>query len=212
MDIGKYSGNNTDHNDLPKKSGGKRVLVILGHPSSNSYGSALAEAYTEAARQAGHDVWLLRLDRLQFDPILHDGYHRVQPLEPDLRAAQDAILWAEHLSFVYPVWWGSVPALLKGFLDRVFLPGFAFRYQANSSVPNQLLKGRSAHILMTMDTSPLYFRWIFGAPGLRQMKQATLEFCGIRPIKVSSVGPILGAKPRQLEAWLGKARAFGASL
>ncbi len=186
---------------------GKRILVILGHPSSDSFCSALADSYVSAARQAGHEVRLLRLGALKFDVVLHEGFKKVQELEPDLVLAQESILWAEHLCFVFPIWWGGVPASLKGFLDRVFLPGFAFKYRAGAAFPDQLLKGRSAHILATMDTPPWYFKWIYRMPGIHQMRKTTLEFCGIKPVKVFSFGPVLDSKPARREAWLEKARS-----
>ncbi|SDU13956.1 NAD(P)H-dependent oxidoreductase [Halopseudomonas salegens] len=192
--------------------GDRRILLVVGHPSAQSYGSALAEAYAEEAIRSGHQVRWLRLDQLAFDPLLHDGYRSEQVLEPDLQAAQDWMLWADHLVFVYPVWWGSTPALMKGFLDRTFLPGFAFRYVADKQFPQQLLKGRSAHLLITMDTPPWYFRWVYGAPAVRQMKVTTLEFCGIRPVRSLLMGPILGSTPAQRDRWLRKARALAAQL
>ena len=188
-----------------------RILLILASPSG-SFGAALAEAYASAARQSGHDVRQLELERLQFDPLLRQGYRSEQPLEPDLLAARQAIEWAGHLVFVYPIWWGSVPALLKGFLDRVLLPGFAFRYRAGQAFPERLLGGRSAQLLVTMDTPPWYFRWIFRAPGIQQMKKTTLEFCGIRPVAVRCFGPLLGASPARRAAWLAQARALAGRL
>lgn len=191
---------------------GKRVLVILGHPSKDSFCSALADSYAEAARGAGHEVRLLRLADSKFDVVLHEGFKKVQELEPDLVSAQEAIVWAQHLCFVFPIWWGGVPALLKGFLDRAFLPGFAFKYRTGAAFPDQLLKGRSAHILATMDTPPWYFRWIYRMPGIHQMRKTTLEFCGIKPVKVFSWGPVLGSKPAQRDAWLTKARSAASRL
>lgn len=186
----------------------KRILVILGHPSTESFCGALTEAYVEAAKSAGHDVRLLRLDALAFDPVLHEGYQQVQPLEPDLIQAQADITWAEHLAFVYPIWWGGIPALMKGFLDRTLLPGFAFKYREGKAFPEQLLKGRTAHLLVTMDTPPWYFKWFYRMPGLHQMRKTTLEFCGIKPLKTLTFGPILGSKPSQRDAWLKQAQTI----
>jgi len=172
---------------------GKRILVILGHPSSNSFCAALAERYAQSALRAGHEVRQLFLGRLDFDPVLRDGYQQVQPLEADLLQAQTDILWAEHLTLVYPIWWGGIPALLKGFFDRVFLPGFAFKYREGKAFPDKLLRGRSAHLLVTMDTPPWYYRWVFRMPGLHQVRKTTLAFCGIEPKRTLTFGPILGA-------------------
>ncbi|WP_051243382.1 NAD(P)H-dependent oxidoreductase [Azohydromonas australica] len=188
--------------------GSKQVLVISAHSPSGSFGAALAEAYAQRARREGHDVELLCLERLRFDPVLHEGYRHVQALEPDLQRAQQAIHRAQHLVFVYPIWWGSVPALLKGFLDRVLLPGFAFKYRPGKSFPDKLLAGRTAHIVATMDTPPWYFRWIYGAPGLRQMQKNTLAFCGIAPVKTLALGPVLGADEKQRARWLREVQAL----
>lgn len=186
----------------------KRILVILGHPSSNSFCGALAERYAQSALRAGHEVRQLWLGNMNFDPVLREGYQQVQPLEADLRRAQVDILWAEHLTLVYPIWWGGVPALLKGFFDRVFLPGFAFKYREGKAFPDKLLRGRSAHLLVTMDTPPWYYRWIYRMPGLHQIRKTTLAFCGIEPRRTLTFGPILGASDSQREAWLRQAQAI----
>lgn len=180
----------------------KRILLILGHPGDDSFCGAIAERYREAASSAGHDVRLLRLSELAFDPLLRSGYDGEQPLEPDLLQAQQAIAWADHLALVFPVWWGGVPALLKGFLDRVLLPGFAFRYRKGSPFPEKLLKGRTAHLLATMDTPPWYFRWVQRMPALQQMRRTTLEFCGIRPTRTLMLGPVIHSRPQRREGWL----------
>lgn len=190
----------------------QRVLVIMGHPSNHGLCGAIARTYAACAEAAGHEVRLLRLDVLKFDPILHAGYNAIQGLEPDLVEAQEAMAWAGHLAFVFPIWWGGPPALLKGFLDRVLLPGFAFKYRAGKAFPEQLLKGRSAHLLVTMDTPPWYFKWIYRMPGIRQMRNTTLEFCGIKPVSTMAFGPVLGSQPGQRDAWLARAGALAASI
>ena len=180
----------------------KRVLVILGHPGTHSFCSALADSYIAAAKDASHDVRVMRLGDLRFDPVLREGYQQVQALEPDLLQAQANIHWAEHLVLVYPIWWGGIPALLKGFFDRILLPGFAFQYREGKAFPAKLLKGRSAHLLVTMDTPPWYYQWVYRMPGLHQVRKTTLAFCGIKPTATLTFVPILNATPGQREAWL----------
>lgn len=181
-----------------------RVLVILGHPSTESYCAAIAETYVEAARQAGAEVNYLKLAEMSFDPVLHRGYQLVQPLEPDLRMAQEAILWAELIVFVYPNWWGGMPALLKGFIDRTLLPGYAFKYRKDSLFWDKYLSGRAARVLMTMDTPPWYYRWVYRMPGHHQIKRTILGFTGIAPVKISTLGPVKTASERKLELWLAR--------
>ena len=187
----------------------KRILVILGHPNSDSFCGALANSYIEGAKAAGNEVQLISLGNLPFDPVLHNGYTRIQDLEPGLVAAQAAITWAQHIVFVYPIWWGAMPALLKGFIDRTFLPGFAFKYREGSPLWDRLLSGRSAHLIVTMDTPPWYFRWVYRMPGHNQMKRTILEFSGIKPVTVSSFGPIKDSSRQKREKWLAQANTYG---
>ena len=184
---------------------GKRVAIIVGHPAADSWCGALADSYAAAARAGGHEVRMLYLAQLDFDPSLHAGYRQIQALEPDLLAAQATLAWAEHLVIAYPIWWGSVPALLKGFLDRILLPGFAFKYRPGKAFPEQLLRGRSAQLLVSMDTPPWYFRWVYRMPGIVQLKKTTLEFCGIAPVKVAAFGPLISSSSAQRASWLVKA-------
>ena len=186
----------------------KNVLVILGHSGHNSFSGALADAYAEAARAAGHTVRVLRLADLNFDPLLHGSNPHHQPLEPDLLAAQDSMAWAQHMAWVFPVWWGGVPALLKGFLDRTFTSGYAFKFNAGSPFPVPLLKGRTAHLLVPLDTPPWYFRWFYRMPAIHQMRKTTLEFCGIQVRKTLLMGPVNSSTTERRKQWLGQAQAL----
>ena len=183
----------------------KRVLIILGHPSTDSFCGAIATCYFEAATQAGREVRIMQLGALNFDPVLHEGYNQIQTLEQDLLDAQADIMWAEHLVFVFPLWWGGVPALLKGFIDRTFLPGFAFKYRQGKVFPDKLLKGRTAHLLVAMDTAPWYYKWVYRMPGLHQMRKHTLAFCGIKPLTTLMFGPVLTSTTTQRQKWLQQA-------
>jgi len=185
-----------------------KTLVILGHPDHDSFCGHLADVYVESARQARKEVCLIRLGELSFDPVLRHGYNKRQEHEPDLVMLKEKILWATHIVFVYPIWWGTIPALLKGAMDRVLLPGFAFKYRENSQFWDRLLKGRSAHLLVTMDTPPWYYRWVYRMPGHNQMKRTVLEFCGIKPVKISSFGPVRHATDAKKEKWTRKVKAM----
>lgn len=188
----------------------KRTLIILGHPDpTRSFCAALADRYQKGAVEAGVDIRELHLGALNFDPVLRSGYQGKQCLEADLQGAQEDIRWAEHLVFVYPTWWGSLPALLKGFVDRVFLPGFAFKYRKNSPLWDKLLAGRSAELLVTMDTPAWYYRLIYRNAGLSVMKKNILEFSGITPIRTHTFGPVMSSKIKQREQWLDAAYKAG---
>jgi len=130
----------------------KKVLIINGHPDKESLCYSMAAIYQKGALSSGAESKLVNLIDLHFNPNLESGYRKQTELEPDLLAIQQDILDAQHVVFVYPNWWGTFPALLKGFIDRVFLPGFGFKYRENSPFWDKLLKGKSARLIVTMDT------------------------------------------------------------
>lgn len=185
------------------------IAVILGHPDSGSFCGAIARAYAAGARAAGATVREVNLGELAFDPVLRHGYAEIQQLEPDLVSAQETIRWADVLVFAYPNWWGSMPALLKGFVDRVLLPGFAFRYRANSPLWDRLLAGRRGRLLVTMDTPAWYYRLVFRQPGHQMMRRTILGFCGVKPVRRSTFGPIRGSNAPKRQKWLTAAETLG---
>lgn len=187
----------------------KRIAVILGHPDRNSLCGALAMTYGQAARDAGAEVREIRLGELKFDPVLWHGYNRVQELEPDLVAARATVEWAEHLAFVYPNWWGGMPALMKGFFDRAFLPGFAFKYRNGSPLWDKLLRGRTAELIVTMDTPCWYNRWIYRRPGYNEMKRTILGFCGIRTVGVREYAVVRHSSRDQRQRWIAEVAEAG---
>ncbi|SFB84595.1 Putative NADPH-quinone reductase (modulator of drug activity B) [Flexibacter flexilis DSM 6793] len=190
----------------------KKILVINGHPYAESFNFALAESYRKGAEAAGAHVQMLNLNELDFNPNLAGGYSLRTELEPDLLKAWELIQWAEHLVWVHPVWWGGLPALLKGFIDRLFLPNMAFRYRENSPLPEGLLKGKTARILATLDQPSWYYWLVYGRPSVNQLRKATLEFCGVKPVRVSYFGIVRKSADTQRAKWLKEANALGLKL
>ncbi len=167
-----------------------RIYLLLGHPDRDSFNGAIADRYEAAARLVGHEVRRHNLGEMQFDPILWHGYRREQKLEPDLRAAQDNIRWAEHWVIVYPVWWGAAPALLKGFIDRTLTAEFAYRHHARDPLSDGLLAGRSARLIATADAPSLWLWVMYRNSDVSALKQATLRFCGLKPVRVTRIGHV----------------------
>lgn len=190
----------------------KKILIIMGHPNKETLCGSLAESYKKGALKSGAEVREIFVSDLKFDPILHLGYKEIQDLEPDLVDAQELIKWAEHLVFVYPTWWATMPALLKGFIDRTFLPGFAFKYRENSSFWDKFLIGKTARLIITMDAPAWYNFLFYGNAGQKAMKRATLGFCGIKPVKVTTIGSVKMLKAEKVTSWLTKMEKLGESL
>ena len=187
----------------------KKILIINGHPDAESFNAALAEAYKKGAIESGAEVKEIVVRELQFNPNLQFGYRKRTELEPDLLEAQAKIKWAEHLVWIYPVWWGSLPAILKGFIDRTFLPGFAFEKIENSVWWDKLLKGKSATIISTLDQPAWYYWLVYRQPSHNAMKKLTLQFSGINPVKITTIGPLRLSKDSYRANWLKKVENLG---
>jgi NAD(P)H dehydrogenase (quinone) len=187
----------------------KNILLINGHPDEESFNFALFNAYKKGAISSGANVKEIIVRDLSFNLNLQYGYRRRTTLEPDLIDAQNLIKWADHLVWFYPVWWGSLPALLKGFIDRVFLPGFAFQKRENSVWWDKLLINKSAHIFSTLDQPAWYYWLVYRQPSNNAMKKLTLSFCGVKPIKVTNIGPVRLSKDAYRKKWLQKLEVLG---
>jgi len=190
----------------------KKIALINGHPNASAFNFGLAAAYKAGAEEAGAEVREVVIRALDFNPNLQFGYQQRMEWEPDLVKAWETIQWADHLVWVHPVWWGGLPAITKGFIDRLFLPGMAFRYRENSVWWDKLLKGKTGHIMTTLDQPGIFYWLYFGRPSVNQLKKSTLEFCGVKPVKVSYFGIIKTADAATRQQWLNKARQLGQRL
>jgi NAD(P)H dehydrogenase (quinone) len=190
----------------------KKILIINGHPNPTSFNAALVQSYKKGALEAGAQIKEIVIAELNFNPNLAHGYQKRTELEPDLTEAWEKITWATHIVWIHPVWWGGLPAITKGFIDRVFLPGFAFQYKENSVWWDKLLKGKSAHIITTLDQPGWYYKFAYGKPSVNQLKKSTLEFCGVKPVKVTYVGPIRNSNEMLRKKYVSQVEKLGRQL
>ena len=176
-----------------------RIALIQGHPdpAGGHFCHALAEAYAEAARAAGHEVKTVEVARLEF-PLLRSAAEWEDGAAPAaIVPAQQAIAWAEHLVLVFPLWLGDVPARLKGFLEQALRPGFALGEAEAGRVGKKLLKGRSARLLVTMGMPAFFYRAWYGAHSVKSLKRNVLEFCGVQPVGATLIGTVDSATARE---------------
>ncbi len=186
----------------------KKILVFLGNPTKESYSGRLADAYEVSAREAGNEVVRVNIEDMNFDPILHQGYKQIQELEPDLKMMQEKMNWADHIVFVYPNWWISMPAVMKGMFDRMWLPGFAFNFDKQTKKLIQRLKGKTARVIIVAGThSPFMTWWKFG-DYTNEISHGILGFSGIST-KVTAFGPTEKVGPAILDKWAEQVKRLG---
>lgn len=171
----------------------RRVFVLLGHPDKETLSGELATAYEDAARAAGHEVRRLNVGELSFDPILHKGYKVIQELEPDLKLVQEHMRWCDHFVLIYPLWWSSMPALLKGMWDRMFLPAFAFRFNKGKPGWQKLLSGKTARVI-TLSKSEPWQIWLLFGDFTNEIARALLGFAGFK-VSVTTLGSAENLSP-----------------
>ncbi len=163
----------------------KKIFIIVGHPSRESLCKAIGEKYSEGALSSERTVRICYLSELNFNPNLENGYKKEQQLEKGLLDFQENILWADHLVWIYPIWWGSFPAKLKGLIDRTILPGFAYKFEKRSILPKRFLKGKSARIITTRGGSRIFYFGSLSFPGMI-MRRFILNFTGFFPIRIKN--------------------------
>ena len=188
----------------------KRIVIVQGHPDASRphFCHALAAVYAEGARDAGHEAQTIDVGSLDF-PLLRSSEDYYQGDAPDAIArCQEIMHQADHLLIVYPLWMGSMPALLKGFIEQAFRPGFALLPLNGGGKWQRLLKGKSARIVITMGMPALVYRWYFGAHSLKSLERNILKFSGITPIRESLVG-MVDAKAARRRRWLKRLRRLG---
>jgi putative NADPH-quinone reductase len=189
----------------------KRIVIIQGHPDpeASHYGHALAAAYRTGAEAGGFAVEELRIAQLEFPLIRSEAEWQGGEIAPDIVAAQQRIRQADHLVLIFPLWMGTMPALVKGFIEQVFRPGFAFEEQAREGPGGGLMKGKTARVIITMGMPGPVYRWYFGAHGYRNLKRNILKFCGFKPVRHCFVGLAGVEKPDGRRKWLERVERLG---
>jgi len=188
----------------------KKIAVVQGHPdrAPTRLCRALADAYARGASGAGHEVRVIDVASLDF-PLLRsqEEFERGSPPR-DIEVAQETLRWADHWTIVYPIWLGDAPALLKAFIEQTFRPGFALRYR-DGRIPEGLLKGKTARLIVTMAMPSLVYRFLFFAHGLRNLKRNVLNYAGVAPVRATLIGSVKGMDAKTVEEWLSTVDGLG---
>lgn len=190
----------------------KRIFILDGHPAERSLSRSLVQAYADAAREAGHEVRLTHLNELDFDlDFGRAGFANPKPLEPVLEQFLEDLAWSEHFMLSTPMWWGGLPAKLKGLFDRALLPGRTFdtRNTVLFGLPRPMLTGRTARVVVTSDTPGLFFRLAYKNALLWQLRRQILEFIGFKPTRLTHLAPASEPKAGEVQRWVAQVSELG---
>jgi len=190
----------------------KRILLVNGHPGDESLSRQLLKNYHSAAIESGHAVRHTDISRMVFDADFgQSSYHDSKPLEPDLETFLADLKWSQHVVLAAPIWWGGVPAKLKGLLDRALLPGRSFDPRQTNCVgaPRPLFAGRSARLILTSDTARWALRAFYGDAIIKQIRRQVFEFIGLRPMRLTYFAPANQASEATVNGWFKNMRRLG---
>ena len=188
------------------------VLLIDAHPDEGRFCSHLLGVYGEAL-PPGAEVTLVALRDLAFNPNLAHGYRKRTDWEPDIARLAELLDACDHIAFAFPLWWGAEPAMLKGLLDRLFLPGFTFAYHDNDTWWDRNMAGRSADVIVTMDTPPFFLRLAYGNSVIHRWRKQILGFAGFKPVRILPLGQVkFGGAEKKGARWEANVRALARSI
>lgn len=188
----------------------KRITVIQGHPdpAGGHLCHALADVYASGAAEAGHSVARIDVAHLDFPLLRSQADFEKGTLPSSLLLAREALVNADHYAIFFPLWLGTMPALVKAFFEQLARPGIAFEYR-DKGRPRKLLSGRSARLVVTMGMPALFYRLVYRARGIRSLEQGVLNFVGIKPVRESLFGMVEAAGDAKRKRWLASMKELG---
>jgi putative NADPH-quinone reductase len=184
-------------------------MIVVGHPHKRTLCEAMGNAYKNGAESAGHEAKLFHLADMRFDPILHEGFRNKQALEPDLLAAYDALATCDHLVLVFPLWCGDMPALMKGFIERILQPDLIARENSEHAMNWSIFKTKTARIIMTMGMPVSIYRFWYRGHALKLLTRNILNFIGIKPVRHTLFGMVGTSTPQARDRWIDQIRELG---
>lgn len=188
-----------------------RILILDGHPDANRacFVHALADAYAEGATAAGHEVRRIDIATLDIASLRSSKEFLEGTPSATVSNCQQDLAWCGHLVILFPLWLGDMPGLLKILLEQVARPGFAFSAAKGKGLPRQLLKGRSARVIVTMGMPAFFYKWYYRAHSVKNLERNILAFVGIAPVRRTLLGMIEGVSDARRRRWLDEMRTLG---
>ena len=191
-----------------------KILIVFNHPYEGSYCNAILESAMNGLQESGQPCDLIHLDKDGFNPVMNAAELKafaqartmgakvlkdldVQTLDYAARLQQ-----AEHLVLVFPVWWELMPALMKGFIDKLIFPGIAYGYTERGMMKSTLTRLKKVTIISTMNTPGPIYRFIFGNALRGALLMGTFRKIGCRNLKWISLTRVKGVTQEKRMKWL----------
>lgn len=187
-----------------------KVVIVFNHPYEGSYCNAILDSVTRGLILADHDVDIINLDKDGFNPVMTSkdlkAFRDKQPVDPKVLEYKDRLEQAEHIIFIFPIWWELMPALMKGFIDKVIFPGVAYDYVngSNTRMKPLLTKVKGVTVITTMNTPRILYRIIFGNTIQKALMRGTFWKLGYKNRKWISFNMVKQVSDEKRKLWLDK--------
>lgn len=198
-----------------------RVLIVFNHPYEKSFCAAILASVQKGLTAGGHECDVIHLDRDDFDPVMKakdlrafvmarkDPAGAAQMLHAQVLNYRDRLQAAEHLVFIFPIWWELMPALIKGFVDKVIFPGIAYDQTdgRGAGMVSKLTKLKGVTVITTMNTPSIIYRFLFGNAIKRALLTGTFWKIGVRNRKWISFSNVKSRTNEKRQEWLKRLEA-----
>ncbi|MCI1983726.1 MAG: NAD(P)H-dependent oxidoreductase [Bifidobacteriaceae bacterium] len=184
-----------------------KTVIVTCHPYSGSFCHALMLAASDGAKARGEEVDVIDLETDHFDPVMHSqdliGFLKHESYDEQARDYIQRVKDADHLVLIFPIWWELMPAMMKGFIDKIIFPGETFDYTTSGMGMVPLLpRLKSVSIITTMNTPRLLYRLIFGDAIQRALVRGTFRKMGVRHIRWLNCAMVKKSSDAKRQKWL----------
>lgn len=192
-----------------------KTLIIFAHPWLGSYNGAILNAVQTGLTNGGHEYDTINLYQENFNPVLSEeelkSYSKGEFLDQKVGEYQQKINDADHIFFIFPIWWEVMPAVLKGFLDKLFIPGWSYDIGSTGMIHGKL-KNKSATVITTMNSPKTFYNLIYSSPIKNSFIRGTLKLCGFKKVKWFELYRVLTIGDKKRKHWLQKIESYASKL
>ena len=191
-----------------------KVVIVFNHPYQGSYCNAILNSVSSGLQKANHEVDLMHLDNDNFDPVMrakdleifskakYEQTNSSQSLDPIVLNYKQRLVDAEHVIFIFPIWWELMPALTKGFIDKVIFPGVTYDYAGEYKMINRMKNLKGLTVITTMNTPSVIYRLIFGNAVQKAIMTGTFWKIGVKNRKWISLNMVKMVSVDKRKKWL----------
>ncbi len=183
-----------------------KTVVVFNHPYEGSFCNAILSSVTRGLKNGNHKIDLIHLDKEGFNPVMSaedlKGFKERRAVDPKVWEYKERIKEAEHLILIFPIWWELMPAMTKGFIDKVIFPGVAYNYTQKGFMKRNFLKLNGITLITTMNSASFFYRILFGNAIKKTVLLGTFWKTGYKNRKWINLSMVKFVSDKKRKKWL----------